>query len=175
MYTCGSISTREIYIFKSTKVSHFTQKHVSFITSHASLYPLHFSFVAKRPWSRSGERSDPEKKYAFVTNHGLNRAPAERKRMEHARTMCVANGQRKPLLRQRSVHANTMTVMRTMTAMPTLFQLRPCLHEDDAGVTLSFSFLRERASLLAPRPSYCLKLNLKSNFGDECMCESLIL
>lgn len=105
---------------------------------------MYFSFINIFPFPlnilepQTTRRLDRKKIYAFVTSHGLNGARVEQKRMKRvrARTMCAASSQRKPLLR-RSVRVNTMTVTGTMTAMTTLFQLRPASRENNATRTFS--------------------------------------
>ena len=125
------------------------------------------------------------KKYAFVTSCGLNRPWNRREWSVCARANNVCGDSRGSRCYTTAIHrVSAMTVTRTMTAMTTLFQLRPASRENNASWTSSrvlsirmnlyffcfFFFLLLSSSFLSP---FFLSFSLTSFTGRWTRLSSL--
>lgn len=141
----SSISTHNLYIFIYLQAC-YAHTYSNFYWNMPFINLRFFLFI-KCPWTinlvlithiHTYIQRGGEKKYAFVTSCGLNRPWNRREWSVCARANNVCGDSRGSRCYTTAIHrVSAMTVTRTMTAMTTLFQLRPASRENNASWTSS--------------------------------------
>lgn len=139
-----SISTHNLFAYCTYVQAYYTHTYSNFYWNMPFIN-LHFFLFIKCPWTinlvlitHTYTHTKREKKYAFVTSCGLNRLWNRGEWSVCARANNVCGDSRGSRCYTTPIHrVSAMTVTRTMTAMTTLFQLRPASRENNASRTSS--------------------------------------